>query len=134
MKRFGKKIAKEIKETERRFYRSQPKPDWVKNEVMKLKALMPNIGCRKIADTFNRIFAESKEMMVSKTFVNETVRKYDYQIQVLRKKIKNSRPKPLPRNLIWGMDLTGKMDSKGSLHHILGMVEHKSRASLCLRR
>jgi hypothetical protein len=30
------------------------------------------------------------------------------------------------------MDLTGKQDSTGQIHNILGLVEHGSRASLCL--
>ena len=41
---------------ERTFYRSQHKLQWVKHEVMKLKVLMPQTGCRTIADTFNRMF------------------------------------------------------------------------------
>jgi len=55
------------------FYRRQPKPEWVRKEVIRLKALMPEAGCRAIANTFNRRFAQSKTMTVSKTFVNETV-------------------------------------------------------------
>ena len=38
----------------------------------------------------------------------------------------------MPRNLIWGMDLAGKIDAQGNLIHILGIVEHKSRMSLGL--
>ena len=30
--------------------RFQPKPPWVTREVLRLKALMPDDGCRKIAD------------------------------------------------------------------------------------
>ena len=114
------------------FYRRKPKPEWVRKEIIRLKALMHEVGCRKVADTFNRRFAESKQMTVSKTFVNETVRKHKYEIQVLRRKIKNRRPKPVPVNLIWGMDLTGKTDTDGNLNHILGIVEHKSRRSISL--
>ncbi|MEK6692905.1 MAG: hypothetical protein AABY44_05700 [Nitrospirota bacterium] len=71
-------------------------------------------------------------MTVSKTFVNEIIRKQKYEIQVLRKKIKNSKPKGIPGDLIWGIDLAGKKDSHGNLYHILGIVEHKSRMSLGL--
>lgn len=110
---------------------SQPKPQWVKHEVMKLKAIMPQAGCRTVADTFNRMFL-CDDISVGKSFVYDIFKKCDYQIQVLRRKIKNARPRAIPKNLIWGMDLTGKMDSKGNLHHILGIVEHKSRACLKL--
>ena len=33
------------------------KPDWVIDEVVRLKALMSDAGCRRIADTFNRLHA-----------------------------------------------------------------------------
>ncbi|KKU11437.1 MAG: Integrase core domain protein [Parcubacteria group bacterium GW2011_GWC2_45_7] len=69
---------------------------------------------------------------MSKSFVNEVVRKHKYEIRVLRRKIKNSKPKDVPKNLVWGMDLTGKTDEHGNLNNILGIVEHKSRMSLGL--
>ncbi|MBI5874825.1 MAG: hypothetical protein HZB81_03100 [Deltaproteobacteria bacterium] len=59
--------------------------------------------------------------------MNEVVRKHRYEIQVLRRKIKEKRPKDVPKNLVWGMDLTRKIDAEGNLNSILGMVEHKSR-------
>ncbi|MBI3397889.1 MAG: transposase family protein [Deltaproteobacteria bacterium] len=105
---------------------------WVKQEIIRLKALMPEAGCRKIAYTFNRIFAQSREMTVSKTFANGIMGKHNYEIQVLRRKIKNSKPRDVARNLVWGMDLTGKEDEHGNLNNILGIVEHKSRMSLGL--
>ncbi|KAF0143503.1 MAG: Integrase core domain-containing protein [Nitrospirae bacterium] len=114
------------------FYRRQPKPAWVIQEVIRLKALMAEVGCRKIADAFNRRFALSKQMTVSKTYANDVIRKHKYEIQILRKKIKNRRPKPVPVNLAWGLDLTGKTDTQGNLKHIVGIVEHKSRQSLSL--
>ena len=88
--------------------RARPKPAWVMREVMRLKALMRQAGCRLLADSFNRRFALSRKMTVGKNFVAETVRKYQYEIQVLRKKIKHAKPRPVPRNLVWGMDLTSK--------------------------
>lgn len=127
--RFGRRKYKADKNI---FYRRQPKPEWVRQEIIHLKALMPRAGCRMIANTFNRRFAWSKQMTVSKTYANNVIRKYKYEIQILRRKIKNRIPKPIPINLIWGADLTGKKDSLGNLHNILGIVEHKSRMSLCL--
>lgn len=113
-------------------FRYPPKPAWVRREILRLKALMPEVGCRTIAASFNRRFAAAKQMTVGKTFVNLVVRAHQYEIQVLRRRIKNTRPRLVPRNLVWGMDLTGKTDAQGSVHPLLGIVEHGSRLSLCL--
>jgi len=92
---------------------------------------MHGAGCRSIAHAFNRLH-EGRGMTVGKSYVNEVVRKYRYEIQVLRRKIKHKRPRPVPHNLVWGVDLTGKTDASGRLHNILGIVEHQSRACLTL--
>ena len=82
------------------FPRTPPKPAWVRKEVIRLKALMPEAGCRAIADIFNRRFAAKRRMTVGKTFVAELVRQHRYEIDVVRRRIKNARPKPVPRNLV----------------------------------
>lgn len=128
-RRFGQRKSRADKKL---FYYRQPKPAWVRHEIIRLKALMPEAGCRTIAHTFNRRFAESRQMTVSKTYANDVIRKNKYEIQVLRKEIKNRRPKDIPGNLVWGMDLTGKTDTDDNLNHIIGMVEHKSRQCLGL--
>lgn len=107
------------------------KPEWVAEEIIRMKAWMPQAGCRAIANSFNRRFAH-KAMSVGKSYVNDTLRKNKYEIQVVRKKLKHRKPKPIPFNKVWAMDLTGKQDSQGNLHSILGLVEHGSRANLCL--
>jgi hypothetical protein len=127
--RFGRRKAKIVKKI---FYHRQPKPAWVRKEIIRLKSLMPEAGCRYLASLFNRKYAAVKNMTVGKTFVSHVIHKHTYEIQILRKKIKNSRPKPLPKNLIWGMDLTGKTDVQGNLHNIIGIIEYKSRVSLGL--
>jgi len=113
------------------FSRCPPKPEWVRKKIIRLKALMPEAGCRSIAHAFNRLH-ERKGMTVGKSYVNEVVRKHRCEIQILRRKIKHRRPRPVPHNLVWGVDLTGKTDAAGNLHNILGIVEHRSRASLTL--
>jgi transposase InsO family protein len=102
-------------------------------EVMRLKALMPDAGCRTIADVFNRRFAHRYES-VGKTFVGELVRKHGHAIWLMRRKIKHARPRLIPINAVWGVDLTGKADGAGGLHLLLGVVEHGSRACLALQR
>lgn len=116
--------------------RTQPKPAWVTREIIRLKALMPNAGCRRIADTFNRRHARHREierrMTVGKSFVAETMRRHRYEIEIIRRRIKHRVPPALPRNLVWGLDLTGKRDAAGRLHMILGLLDHGSRGLLTL--
>ncbi|MGV8933630.1 MAG: transposase [Gallionellaceae bacterium] len=114
-------------------HRSQRKPPWVKQELIRLKALMPVAGCRTLTDIFNRRFAVSRRMTVGKSFVSDVICKHLYEIQILRKKIKHAKPKQVPVNLVWAMDLTGKTDTQGALHMLLGIVDHGSRALLCLQ-
>jgi transposase InsO family protein len=39
----------------------------------------------------------------------------------------------MPANRIWAIDLTGKSDSEGEVHPILGIVDHGSRLAVGLR-
>jgi putative transposase len=96
-----------------------------------MKALMPQAGCRSLAGSFNRRFAH-QGMRVGKSYVNDTLRKHKYEIRALRKRLKHRRPRAMPLNRVWAMDLTGKQDTGGRVHNILGLVEHGSRANLCL--
>lgn len=112
--------------------RTRSKPEWVKHEVLRLKALMPHTGCRKIADCFNRCFEEARKMTVGKTYVSDMIHKHLYEIQVLRRQIKNAKPKKVPRNLIWALDFTGKTTLDGRTRLVLGIIEHASRAALTL--
>lgn len=56
-------------------FHAQPKPKWVKHEIIRLKAVMPQAGCRTIAHHFNRRHAARRTMTVSKTYVADTCRK-----------------------------------------------------------
>jgi putative transposase len=113
---------------------AQPKPLWVRREVIRLKALMPNAGCRTIAHCFNRRFAVSRHMTVGKTYVADTIRREQYAIMLARRKLKHATPRSVPRNLIWGLDLAVKTDSQGTQHLLLAIVEHASRACLLLQQ
>jgi transposase InsO family protein len=109
------------------------KPDWLKHEIIRLKALMPQAGCRTIADLCNRRFAASRKVTVGKTCVHEILHRHAYEVQILRRNLKQAKPKSVPRNLIWGIDLTGKTDAHKSLHSIFGIIDHDSRALLHLQ-
>lgn len=71
---------------------AQPKPKWVKNEVIRLKAVMPRAGCRTIAHTFNRRWRSKRQLTVSKTYVADLCRKQQYLIYEARRKRKHRIP------------------------------------------
>ncbi len=103
----------------------------MKEAIIKLKA-ESNLSCYKLAATFNQLYAAEHGITVGKTFVAETVRAHAYEIGQLRKRWKRQRPKSMPRNTIWAMDMTGKGDQPGHCHSILGILDHGSRMALAL--
>ena len=113
---------------------AQPKPTWVRDEVICLKALMPQAGCRTIAHHFNRRWKSRRQMTVSKTYVADTCRRHQYRIYEARRKLKHRVPRPIPRNRIWGCDLLTKTDQQGQPHVALALVDHGSRACLRLQQ
>jgi transposase InsO family protein len=106
----------------------------VRKEIIRLKALMPEAGCRTITHCFNRRFAERRRMTVGKTYVADTIRRQQYAILCVRRTLKHRVPRPIPRNLIWGMDLLTKTDAHGRQHIVLAILDHASRACLRLQR
>lgn len=114
-------------ENNKYYRRYQQKPKWVENKVLYLKAHLPNYGCRKIAHTFNKIYVD-KNISVSKSYVYLLIKKHNYEINQIRKKFKHKKPKKLPNNLIWHIDLT-----KVEQHQVFGVIDSGSRALLLLR-
>jgi transposase InsO family protein len=111
--------------------RNARKPLWVIEEVLRLRALSGR-GCLKIAEMFNRRHADDG-MSVGKTFVAETIKKQAYQLLMLKRQIRNAKPKAVANNLIWGIDLTEVRLGKTALP-VPGMIDHGSRACLGLQR
>jgi putative transposase len=109
-------------------------PQWVQHDIIRLKALLPEAGCRTIAHHFNRRWAARRGMTVSKTYVADTCRKHQYQILTARRKLKHRVPRPMPRNRVWGCDLLVKTDRQGQPHLALAILDHASRACLRLQR
>ena len=101
--------------------------------LIRLAAAQPQAGCRTLALTFNRCYAHSRNMTVSKSFVADQLKRHRYAILEQRRAWKQRIPAPLPRNRIWGLDLTGKMDGHGEIHSILGLVDHGTRLAMGLQ-
>jgi len=89
-------------------------------------------GCRTVEKLFNRIYASSRKMTMSKSYVHYTIRRHRYEIDVLRKKLKHRPPRPVPINRVWALDMTGKGNVFGEIHSMLGIVDHGSRRLLAL--
>ncbi len=111
--------------------RTTPKPPWVHDEVLRLKAFMPHHGCRKISIVFNYLHHRRRKMTVGKTFVATVLRKRQHDLAAIRRQLKHKRPRPMPRNIVWALDLTyfGERNHK---HTVLGLLDHGSRACLAL--
>lgn len=86
--------------------------------------------CRKLADVFNRQFAE-RGVSVGKMHVADVLRHATSDILHLHRTLKHRVPKAMPRNRVWALDLTGKADLSGHQRMVLGLLDHGTRA--CLR-
>ena len=113
--------------------RNNKKPQWVVDEIVRLKAHLPRAGSITLAHTFNRLHGAASKMTVSKSYVAYTVRANLLEIARLRRDAKHAVPHTVARNAVWGIDMTGKTDSAGKLHMILGVIDHGTRRVLSLQ-
>ena len=130
--RFALRIATEPVETQPT-HTARRKPEWVIQEVLRLKVLMWSKGCRKIADNFNDQHSASTGCTVGKTFVSNCLKANQYALACLRKEMRNRLPRPVPINAIWAMDLTFYTDASGKQQMALGIIDHGSRLVTCLQ-
>ena len=72
-------------------------------------------------------------MTVSKSYVYEKLIRHQYEVLVLRRKIKHKRPKPISNNHCWGMDLTTVTDQSGAQNTVFAIVDYGSRRCLLLQ-
>jgi putative transposase len=111
---------------------SRRKPQWVVDAVIRLKALQPKASNRVMAAQFNRLYAASRSMTVSSSYVHYTVREHQLDILRKRREIKSKVPSSQPCNAVWGIDMSGKVDTAGKLHMMFGILDHGSRKALAL--
>lgn len=112
-------------------WKCHPKPPWVRRELIRLRAWSPELGCRTLAEVFNRRFAE-QGMSVSKSHVADVLRRATMDVVRMRQTGKHRIPRTMPICRVWAMDLTGKADLSGKQHLMLGLLDHGSRACLWL--
>lgn len=127
--RYGRRATADEKPP---YYRTRHKPDWVPDAIVYLKAMQPHLSCRDIAHLFNRLYAATRQVTVGKTYVSDIIKRRAYAIADIRRRVRGRQGKPGPLNITWGVDLTGKTDTAGNLHMILGVVDHGSRKNLSL--
>jgi len=84
--------------------RYAPKPQWVITEIIRLAALYPTYSGHKLAFVFNRLYANSKGMTVSKSWVYKTLSRNKHEVLLERRRIKSKPPAPIPRYKLWQMD------------------------------
>lgn len=68
-----------------------------------------NAGCRKVADTCNRVHAPVR---VGKSFVSDTIRNHQYALLNITRELRDQRPAPVNVNRVWGVDLTFVQDHR----------------------
>ena len=109
------------------------KPDWVRNELIRLAALMSNQSHRAVGRTFNRLYAERFGVSVGSSFTCDFLKAHAVQVLRLRREWKARPPRIVPICHTWAMDLTFFTDDVKCTRASLGILDHGSRALLCLR-
>lgn len=110
----------------------KPKPEWVKKEIIRLKAILgKQAGCRRVAHTFNRLHG-SRET-VGKTYVATVIANHQYEIMYQRRKLKNQLPRWCAVNATWAIDLSFYTTENAVIQPFLGIIDHGSRKALTLQ-
>lgn len=121
----NKKLSAKIEAAESYIpYTTRKKPQWVIDEVIRIKAMDPSISHKRISHLFN---TTHEDMHIGKTFVGYTLKAHAYEIAVLRKELKSRPAHRVKFNRTWGIDLTFV-----NRQPILGVIEHHSRRVLAL--
>jgi hypothetical protein len=101
-------------------------------ELIRLKALAPQAGVRMIAEMFNRKFEIPRRMTVRTSYVATALKKHRLSILHRRRELKSRIPREMPKNRLWGIDLTSITDGAGVQHLASGVLDHGSRLSIAL--
>ena len=105
----------------------------MRNELIRLAALMSNQSHRAVGRTFNRLYAERFGVSVGSSFTCEFLKSHAIQVIKLRRELKARPPRIVPICHAWAMDLTFFTDEYKVTRASLGILDHGSRALLCLQ-
>lgn len=113
--------------------KNQRKPDWVGHELIRLAALMHGQSRRAVGRTFNRLYADRFGVSVGSSFTCAFLKAHAVQVLRLKRELRSRSPRVVPINHTWALDLTFFTDGHQQTHANLGILDHGSRALLCLR-
>lgn len=113
--------------------RNARKPDWVREELIRLAALMRGQSRRAVARTFNRLYVERSGVSVGVSFTCDFLKAHAIQVLRLRRELNSRPPRIVPICHTWAMDLTFFTAEDKQTHANLGIIDHGSRALMCLQ-
>jgi hypothetical protein len=113
-------------------YLRQKKTETVIREIIYLAVLNPRKGCRKLADVFNRLHTFTDGETISKSTVRNMLIKHAYEVICQQRHLKHRRPKTVPKNCIWSIDLTTVTDTEKNQNPVFGVLDSGTRANLLL--
>jgi transposase InsO family protein len=99
--------------------------------VIRLKAWMPEAGCRRIAIVFNQLHEQRRGMTISKSFVARYLQHRQEKVMRKRRQLRRRKLFRTERNRVWALDLT---KFTATDEPVLGVIDHGSRACLELRK
>ena len=94
---------------------------------------MSNQSRRAVGRTFNRLYAQKYGVSVGSSFTCVFLKAHAVQVLRLRRELKARQPRTVPICHTWAMDLTFFTDEYKVTRASLGILDHGSRALLCLR-
>lgn len=113
--------------------KNQRKPEWVRAELIRLAALCGG-SRRNVARLFNQLHGTRHGVTVGHSFTCELLKAHAVQVLRLRRELKSKTPAVVPICHTWAMDMTFYTDDANMTHASLGIIDHGSRALLCLQR
>lgn len=113
--------------------KNQRKPEWVRAELIRLAALCGG-SRRNVARLFNRLHGTRHGVTVGHSFTCELLKAHAVQVLRLRRELQSQTPVVVPICHTWAMDMTFYTDDANMTHASLGIIDHGSRALLCLQR
>jgi putative transposase len=108
------------------------KPAWTVDMVVQLYT-EGRKSYREVWKEFNRLYAVDGVTVCLGT-VYAWIQRYCTEAEIIRAQTRNRVPDFAPANLRWCLDGTGKADTTGAQHFILGIVDHGTRLNLLLTR